>query len=256
MSPLLLTLIAIALVSIISLMGVFTLSLREERLRKSVFILVALAAGALLGDALIHLIPEAFEENSAPLVTSLAVILGILSFFVLEKFLRWHHSHGEAEFAPDHAHIHPVGHLVLVSDGVHNFIDGVIIGGAFLISPALGVATTVAIMLHEIPQEIGDFGLLISAGFSRGRALLVNALSACTAFLGGIAAFWISSLNEFAVPLIAAFAAGNFIYIAGSDIVPELHKTVGIKKSLLQFFMLVLGIGIMAFLTFFEGPGH
>jgi len=146
--------------------------------------------------------------------------------------------------------------LVLVSDGVHNFIDGVIIGGAFLISPALGIATTIAIMLHEIPQEIGDFGLLISAGFSRRKALLVNALSACTAFLGGVAAFWISSFTELAVPLIAAFAAGNFIYIAGSDIVPELHKTVGIRKSLVQVFMLMLGIGIMILLTFFEGPGH
>lgn len=256
MSPILLTFTAIALVSAVSLIGVFTLSLQEERLRKSVFILVALAAGALLGDALIHLIPEAFEESAAPLVTSLAIILGVLSFFILEKFLRWHHSHGDTEFAENHAHIHPVGHLVLVSDGVHNFIDGVIIGGAFLISPALGIATTVAIMLHEIPQEIGDFGLLISAGFSRRKALLVNALSACTAFLGGIAAFWISSFTELAVPLIAAFAAGNFIYIAGSDIVPELHKTVGIRKSLVQVFMLMLGIGIMILLTFFEGPGH
>lgn len=256
MSPLLLSVLAVGLISVVSLVGAFTLSFKESFLKKVLFFLIALAAGALLGDAFIHLIPEAFHEAESSLAVSLLILLGILSFFVLEKFLHWHHSHGEEEFSENHARIHPLGHLVLVSDGIHNFIDGLVIGIAFIVSPEVGIATTLAIALHEIPQEIGDFGLLIHAGFSRMKALAVNFASALLAFFGLIVAFTLAEVSELAIPLIAAFAAGNFIYIALADLVPELQKTTGVKKTGMQLLALFLGLSIMVGLMYVEAPHH
>lgn len=245
MTPLIQSILAVGAVSLVSLIGIATISLKEHLLRKALFLLISLAAGALLGDAFIHLIPEAFAESSNPLLISILIISGILTFFVLEKFLNWHHSHGEEEYSPEHGSIHPVGYLVIVSDAVHNLIDGLVIGAAFLVSPGVGIATTIAIALHEIPQEVGDFGLLLHSGFSRMKALAVNFLSALTAFVGLGIAFWLGSANETFVPLIAAFAAGNFIYIALADLVPELQKTTGKKHSIAQFFVVVAGITVM-----------
>jgi zinc and cadmium transporter len=252
MTPLIQGALAVGAVSLVSLIGITTLSLKQDFLKRALFLLISLAAGALLGDAFIHLLPEAFEEASNPLTVSLLVLAGILTFFVLEKFLHWHHSHGEDEFSAEHARIHPVGHLVLVSDGVHNLVDGLAIGAAFLVSPEVGIATAIAIALHEIPQEIGDFGLLIHAGFSRTKALLLNFASALTAFLGLGLAFWLSSLGESLAPLIAAFAAGNFIYIALADLVPELQKTKGGGRSVLQFVVIVIGLAAMVMLLGLE----
>lgn len=255
MEPLLQGAIAVLFISLVSIIGLFFLSMKQEVLRKMLFILISLAAGALLGDAFIHLIPEAYAEADTNLI-SLFILLGIFAFFVLEKFLRWHHSHGEEEFQEDHARIHPVGHLVIASDSLHNFIDGLAIGVAFLISPEVGIATTLAIALHEIPQEIGDFGLLIHAGFSRVKALLVNFLSALTAFLGLGVAFWIGESHEALIPFLIAFAAGNFIYIALADLVPELHKTVHGTRSALQLIVIVLGVALMFGLTLTESHAH
>lgn len=243
--------IAVLIVSLVSLIGVFTLSMQQAVLGRMLFLLISLAGGALLGDAFIHLIPEAFEHAN-PTTVSLLILAGILSFFILEKFLHWHHSHGDDEFSPEHARIHPLGHLVIASDGVHNLIDGLAIGAAFLVSPEVGIATAIAIALHEIPQEIGDFGLLIHAGFTRAQALLVNFLSALTAFVGLGIAFLIADMSEALIPLIAAFAAGNFIYIALSDIVPELHKTKGARNALLQFGTILVGILAMILLLGLE----
>lgn len=245
MTPLLEAALAVAAVSLISVLGLAGLSLRQDLLRRTLFLLISLAAGALLGDAFIHLLPEAFEEAGA-LAVSLSVLAGILSFFILEKFLHWHHSHGDDEFSSEHARIHPVGSLVLVSDGVHNLVDGLAIGAAFMVSTEIGIATAIAIALHEIPQEIGDFGLLVHAGYSRGKALALNFLSALTAFLGLGLAFWIGESGLHMAPLIAAFAAGNFIYIALADLVPELQKTKSGKRSLLQFVVIIAGVAVMA----------
>ncbi len=251
MSPIIMSIGAVGIVSLISLVGATTLSFKPAFLQRIIFLLIALAAGALLGDAFIHLIPEAFEQASTFSV-AISILVGILAFFILEKFLHWHHRHGDEEFAPDHARIHPVGQLVLVSDCVHNLIDGLAIGAAFLVSPEIGVATTIAIALHEIPQEIGDFALLIHAGFSRTRALFLNFFSALSAFVGLGIAFWLSESIENAVPLVAAFAAGNFIYLALADIVPELHKTTGIRNTLFQFAMVLVGLVAMALLLSLE----
>src|SRR3989344_2205335 len=152
---------SVIIVSLISLVGVFSLSIKEQLLRKYIFIFISLAVGSLLGDAFIHLIPEALETSANVALTSVLIISGILLFFILEKFLHWHH-HGEDESEP---HIQPVGNLILFSDGVHNLIDGIIIGVSFMASIPVGIATTVAVILHEIPQEVGDFTVLLHAGY-------------------------------------------------------------------------------------------
>lgn len=254
MTPLFMSLGAVLAISLISLIGLATLSLKEGALRKMLFLLISLAAGALLGDAFIHLLPEAFAEAD-PTSVSIFALAGILSFLVIEKFLHWHHSHGESD-EEEHARIHPLGHLVIVSDSVHNFVDGIAIGAAFLVSPEIGIATTIAIALHEIPQEIGDFGLLLHSGFSRARALFMNFVSALTAFAGVGIAFWLAETHGALVPLVAAFAAGNFIYIALADLVPEIHKTRGASRGIAQFLVILAGLAIMIGLTQVEAPGH
>ena len=240
--------ISIIIVSLISLIGVVLLSLREDLLRKYIFIFISVAVGALLGDAFIHLIPEAFSETDNSTRVSILIISGILLFFVLEKFLHWHH-HGEDM---DELDIHPVGKLILFSDGVHNFLDGIIIAASFMVSVPVGIATTIAVILHEIPQEVGDFAVLLHSGYTKKRALCLNFLSALTALLGAAAFFIIGgvaeSLNTYFLPI----AAGGFIYIAVADLIPELHKTKEAKHSFYQLTAVVLGVFAMVALTFME----
>ncbi len=241
-------LLGVVAISLVSLVGVFTLSIKEEVIKRYVFLLVSLAVGALLGDAFIHLIPEAFENSENPLVVSLLIVAGIVFFFVLEKFFHWHHHEDDtSEYT-----IHPVGKLVLFSDGVHNFIDGVVIGISFMVSIPVGVATTLAVILHEIPQEIGDFAVLLHAGYTRKRALWLNFLSALTALLGTCFAFLLGEVGESLVSWVLPLAAGGFIYIAVADLIPELHKTKKVKQSLSQLFSLILGVVLMAGLVLLE----
>lgn len=240
--------ISVVLVSIISLVGVFLLSIRKDILSKSIFVLVSLAVGALLGDAFIHIIPESFSESENMVLTSALIIFGILIFFVIEKFLHWHH-HGQDE---DIDHVHPVGKLVLVSDGIHNLIDGIIIGASFMVSVPVGVATTIAVVLHEIPQEIGDFAVLIHAGFSKKRATWLNFVSALLAFLGVFIAFAFRESSEAFISWVLPISAGGFIYIAMSDLIPELNKTKRLKDSFIQIVSILIGVLLMAALLFID----
>ena len=242
------TFVSVAVVSLISLVGVFALSLREDVLRKYIFIFMSIAVGALLGDAFIHLIPEALEDSTNATLTSILVIVGIIFFFILEKFLHWHH-HGEDK---EEIGIHPVGKLVLLSDGVHNFLDGIIIGASFMISVPVGIATTLAVILHEIPQEIGDFAVLLHSGYTKRRALWLNFLSALTAILGAIVFFVLGEVAEASSMYFIPIAAGGFIYIAVADLIPELHKTKEIKHSVFQLMAVTLGVLAMIGLTFLE----
>jgi zinc and cadmium transporter len=249
-------LLSVFIVSLVSLVGVFTLSFKETFLKRILFVLVGLAVGAFLGGAFLHLIPESLEAVGDAHKVSLYVLAGILLFFILEKFLHWHHSHGDSgedvhtqeEVVSNHR-ITPLGYLVLSSDALHNFLDGLIIAASFLVGVEVGVATTIAIILHEIPQEIADFGLLLHSGFSKAKALLFNFISALFAVLGAVLAIIAGSFFEHISPFVAAFAAGAFIYIAGSDLVPEIHKTRSPRKSLIQFVSIVLGIVIMLLLA-------
>ena len=240
--------VSVIIVSFVSLIGVFSLSLREEIVKKYISLFISLAVGALLGDAFIHLIPEAFENSPSPVIVSLLIIFGIIIFFIIEKFLHWHH-HGEDQ---ENTQIHPVGKLLLFTDGFHNLIDGIIIGVSFLISIPIGIATTLAVILHEIPQEIGDFAVLIHSGYDKKRALWLNFLSALTAVAGTIIALIFGNIVETFTVWIIPIAAGGFIYIAMSDLIPELHKTKELKYSTFQISTVLFGILLMVALLLLE----
>lgn len=239
-------------ISIISLTGVITLSLKEEVLHSGMHLFIGLAAGALLGDAFIHLIPKAFEAGIEGATFSVAILGGILFFFVLEKYLRWHNSHKNA----DHSECRPgefcavgktkpLGTLILVGDGVHNFIDGAIIAASYAVSIPLGIATTIAVALHEIPQEVSDFALLLHSGFRKARALFWNLGSALVAVVGAFAFFAVGGILERIEPLAITFTAGGFIYIAAANLVPELHETDHPGRSALELIAVLIGIALM-----------
>lgn len=236
------TLISVFLVSLISIIGILSILFKKELLEKIVFVLVCLAIGSLLGDSFFHLLPESYErlgENA-----SFYVMGGILFFFIMEKFIRWRHCH----IPTSEDHIHSIGFMNLIGDFFHNFIDGVLIAGSFATSLHLGITTTIAVILHEIPQEIGDFGVLIYAGYSPKKALIFNFISSLSAIIGAILALSIE-INPY---LIIPFTAGSFIYIAGSDLIPELQHNVKIKTSIIQLLSIIIGISIMGLLRLLE----
>ncbi|MFA7285949.1 MAG: ZIP family metal transporter [Candidatus Paceibacterota bacterium] len=239
--------ISVLVVSLVSFIGVFTLSLRAEVLKKYLTLFISLAIGALLGDVFIHIIPHAFEDGHNELAGML-FILGIFGFFILEKFFHWHHHENDSA----ENHIHPVGKLVLVSDGMHNFLDGIIIGASFLVSVPVGIATTIAVILHEIPQEIGDFAVLLHSGYSKIKALWLNFASALLSFLGLAFVFILGGSSEHLIEYIVPIAGGGFIYIALADLVPELQKSKRTKDFIAQIIFLMIGVGIMLLLTMFE----
>jgi len=239
---------SVLIVSMISLAGAITLSVRMERLKPYLFVLVSLAVGALLSDAFIHLIPESYEASGNSIGVALAIIGGILFFFVVEKFLHWHHHQGIEAAEPT---IHPVGKVVLVSDGVHNFIDGLIIGLAYTVSIEVGIATTIAVILHEIPQEIADFGVLLYSGYSKAKALWLNFASGLVAVLGAIVALMLGSSAEGLAEILVPIAAGGFIYVALSDLIPELHKMKSARQALIQLVAIGVGVATMFALTLF-----
>jgi len=242
------SIVSVFLISLVSLIGILTLTLNKDRLARLTSFLVSFAVGGLFGDAFIHLLPESFRELGTNLPVSLYVISGILIFFVLEKFLRWRHCH----IPTSEEHMHPLATLNLAGDAVHNLIDGMLVGASYMVSLPIGIATTLAVIMHEIPQEVGDFGVLIHGGLSVKKALTFNLLSALTAMLGAILAIVMGSeIEGFSLSLLP-ITAGGFLYIAGSDLIPELHHEVKASKSLLQFIMILLGVGVMALLIILE----
>lgn len=263
-------LLSVAVVSLLSLAGAVTLAITSLRRHRVMILLVALAAGSLLGDSVLHLLPEAIEawepaeepaageeeHHGFPLTLGLTILGGFFLFFLLEVGLRWGHAHGEPEHAlghdPSRHKIEPFGWLNLVGDGIHNFVDGVLIAVAFLANPATGVATAVAVGLHELPQELGDFGVLVRSGMRPARALMYNLLSALLAFLGAGLVLLVGIpedlLARFALPLIA----GGFLYIASADLIPELHHHTGWRDGSIVFLGMVIGVLSMAALLAFE----
>ena len=242
------SLASVVLVSLLSVIGIVFISISEAKLRQIVFVLVSLAVGSLFGDVFIHLLPQAFEKLETRLETSLYLLAGIFIFFVLEKFIRWRHQHDlESKNA-----IHPVGYMNLLADGVHNFIDGMIIGASYMTSVRVGIATTIAVAMHELPQEISDFGVLLHAGFSKKKALIFNFLSATLAILGTVLILLAGTTMHYFIASMLPLAAGGFVYIAGSDLVPELNKELEPAKSLVQLFAIATGVGLMLLLTLLE----
>ncbi len=239
--------LATFIVSLFSFVGVVSLALKDKILNKILLVLIGLSAGALMGGSLLHLLPEAIKKNDG-LDIYLLVLVGFILFFLIEKVLHWRHCHkGQCD-------VHTFHYMNLVGDSIHNFIDGLIMAASFVVSLPLGITTTIAIATHEIPQEIGDFGVLLYGGFSKKRAILLNFVVSLTAVLGGIVGFFLSSLVENIVLYILPFAAGGFIYIAATDLVPEIRKELDMRKYMATLLVFICGILIM-YVTklFFEG---
>jgi zinc and cadmium transporter len=215
--------------------------------------LVSFAIGALLGAALLALLPHALEspEIHGAHQVLLAVLLGLLGFFMLEKLVIWRHCHvEECEVHGGHFHAEAVeraqqraaGSLILIGDGIHNLVDGVLIAAAFLTSVELGVVTSLAVIAHEIPQELGDFAVLLNSGYSRGKALLFNVFASLTTVIGGVVAWYSLSLAQQAVPYVLAIAASSFLYIAVADLIPGLHKRPEFSATVQQLSLIALGV--------------
>jgi zinc and cadmium transporter len=245
-----LILAAVFLVSAVSFVGVLALYL-QKNLNELINYLVSFAVGGLLGAAFLDLLPNSIGTNAN---WGFFVLAGILTFFLIELYFHWHHHHTHAKC--HHKHIHPVGYLNLIGDGAHNFIDGMIVAASFMVSVPLGLVTTIAVIMHEIPQEFGDFGILIYSGFTKTKALIFNFASALTAVAGALVTyFFIGSLDNFSLYLIP-FAAGGFIYIAAADLLPEIHKHQGkeVYETVAQIGLIFLGIGLIWFIgMYFKG---
>ncbi len=227
--------------SAIALVGSLTLLLPQQVFVRLVYPLVALAAGSLLGGALFHMLPQAVGVlGNGPAVYGW-VALGIVAFLVLEQYLHWHHCH-----RPVATH-RPVGYLILVADGVHNFIGGLAVASAFLLDIRLGVITWLVAAAHEIPQELGDFGILVHSGWTRRRALIYNVASALTFLVGGIIAYLLA--GSVTVTVLVPFAAGNFIYIAAADLLPQLTRQEGLRDKVMHTVSFITGLGALYLLA-------
>jgi zinc and cadmium transporter len=236
-------LLSVILISLVSLAGLVTFKVKRQKLQKALIYLVSFSAGAMMGDVFIHLVPEIAQDGFLVL-EGIYVLSGIVTFFIIEKFIHWHHCHS-------HEGQEPFTWVNLMGDSVHNFIDGIVIAASYLVSLPVGFATTIAVFFHELPQEIGDFAVLLHGGFSRGKALFFNFLTALTAVLGAILALALSDVGGM-LTFFVPFAAGTLLYIAGADLIPELHKEVNVWKSLGQMICLLAGAGVMFALLLLE----
>lgn len=236
---LLYVILANVLVSSGSLIGVITLAMSRDFLGKILMSLVSLSAGTMLAAAFLHLLPESVKALGGELPFQLT-LLSFIGFFLLERFLHWRHCHDH-----DHPAIHTVGIMNLVGDSIHNFLDGALIAATFAINPGLGIITTLSIALHELPQELGDFGVLLHSGFTKKRAIFWNVVVSFTAILGGVLGYYAShTVTSFANYLIPV-AAGGFIYISATDLIPELKQETSTKKTISMIASFILGIVLM-----------
>ena len=226
-------LLATFIVSLISFIGILTLAIKHKTLNKILLSLVALSAGALIGIAFLHLLPESLDIKNP----FLYVLAGFILFFLIERVLHWQHCHEE------NCKIHTFAYMNLIGGAIHNLIDGLIIASSFLVSSALGIITTVAIAIHEIPQEIGNFGVLVYGGFKIKKALLVNFLVTLAKVLGGLIGFFVFRAYDVPLAYITGIAAGGFIYIAASDLIPELREKS--QNSITHLIIFLLGITLM-----------
>ncbi|HEX5676054.1 MAG TPA: ZIP family metal transporter [Azonexus sp.] len=259
MSTLASILIATAAGSLLSLLlaAVLALSARPNW----VPVLVSYAIGALLGASLLEVLPEAVQMKDGNIETVAKALLGgILLFFLLEKLVLWRHCHDDiCEAHGSHGHNHDHGRsglMITVGDTFHNFVDGIIIAGAFLVDFRLGVVTALAIIAHEIPQEIGDFLILLHSGYSRSRALLINLLTAVATMVGALVGYYALSMLEGWTPVLLGLAAASMLYVALSDLIPGLHRRAEIGATLQQLVLIGLGIGSVAMVGHFIGQAH
>lgn len=248
-------LIATLIVSLISFSGVFFLFLKKDLLNKVLLWLVAFSAGALLGGAFLHLIPKGLAQGDTNTFL-LFVIGGFCLFFVMENLLHWHHCHKHIEGQTQtkgHCSVKSLGYMNLLGDGLHNFIDGLIIASAFVIDFNLGIITTLGVVFHEIPQEVSDFGVLVYSGFKEKKALLFNFFSALLALLGAVIGYFVTTYINNVSFFLLAITAGGFLYISASDLIPELHKKDKTKQYLNSFAFFILGLAFMYAIKIISG---
>ena len=239
MDPLLLWIVGSGLLmSAIALVGSVTLILSEQTLKRILLPLVAFAAGSLLGGAFFHMLPASFAAGINEITIYVLILAGFAVFFGLEQFLHWHHCH-----RADTECKKPLTYLILIGDGLHNFLGGLAVTGTFLIDIRLGIVTWLAAAAHEVPQELGDFGVLVHGGWPRGQALFYNLLSALTFLLGGIIAYLASF--RFDVSFLVPFAAGNFIYIGAADLIPEIKAHADLRANMVHFAAFLAGAALM-----------
>ena len=246
--------VAVIIVSLLAFLGLFSFVIEQKKQKKFLIYFISLAAGALFGDVFIHLLPEIAKTSGFTFSVSLSLLGGVMVFFILEKIIHGQHYHGHDEHGKkSKKEIQPVAYMSLIVSTTHNFLDGVVIASAFLINIPAGVATAIAVGLHEIPHEVGSFSILLHGGFSRTKALFVNFISALFALLGAFLALWLSGFALQIHDIILPIAAGGLLYIAGSDLIPELHKeSEGFKAAVLQIVIFLFGIALMAALILLE----
>ena len=243
-------LLATLVVSLFSLTGIIALSLKDETLHRILFFLIAFSAGTILGAALFDLLPEAVEhiEGSGVYVY---IAGGFVAFYFLERFIYWYHGHGHYDDITEHDEEHATkgfAYLNVIGDGIHNFIDGMIIAASFNVGFSVGLATTIAVIFHELPQELGDYGVLIYAGFDRARALFLNFVAALSVVAGGIFAIFFLETVEALSGVLISFSAGAFIYLSASELIPELQREKDFWKSLAQFALFLAGLAVIWYL--------
>ena len=253
-SVVLYSIISVIIVSLITIIAAIPIYLKKKISQKHLVILLSISVGSLLGSVFIHFIPQIYKHEHK-LESALFIILGFVVFFILEKLIHWHHSKKCEKGECGHGHAYHLAPLNLIGDGIHNFLDGMVIAGSYIVSIPLGIAATTSIIFHELPQEIADFGILIYSGMNKTKALLFNFLSGLTAILRTILGLFLAgksgSYSEFIIP----FAAGNFLYIAASNLVPELHRHCKLWDTVAHIIAIAFGVSIMVAVSLFF-PAH
>lgn len=243
MHILIIILLATIINSFLGLVGLFTLWMKENIFFKVISMLVSFSAGVLIGGAFFHLLPESLEKNNSTLTFSI-VVISFLIFFIFEEYLHWHRC--------KNCKIHPYTYLVILGDAIHNFIDGIMIAISFFISIEIGIVTTILVLAHEVPQELGIFALLVHGGIEKKKSLKYSVLSQTTSILGGLVGYFLSTNIDKLSNYLLPFAAGGFIYIAASDLIPEIHKISKVEK-IKSLLMLCIGLAFIIILKVIFG---
>jgi len=258
LSPTLYAFLSVIIVSLISVLFATPLLLKKKVSNHTLLLLLSISVGVLLGAVFFDFLPEIFSASEGnEIKIGVYILTGFILMFILEKFVHFHHHHGHSKEAKPvgHSHAYSLAPMNLIGDGLHNFIDGLVIGASYLIDINLGIVVTVSIIFHEVPQEIADFGVLLYSGMSKKKALFFNFISALFSLLGaGISIFFASNIPGF-LSFILPFAAGNFLYIASSNLLPQLHRHCGLKESFIHILSLIGGVVLVLLLTVY-GPGH
>jgi zinc and cadmium transporter len=242
------------LVSLISVLVAVPFFWRKKVPRRTLLFLLSISVGVLLATVFLEFLPEAYEHASSTSI-ALTILAGFLLMFIVEKIVHWHHSTSCEEKDSGHSHAYSVAPVNLIGDALHNFLDGLVIAGAYMVNVHVGIVATLAVAFHEIPQEIADFGVLLYSGLSKMKALLFNLLSAFAAVIGCVIGLLLAERSAAFALLIIPFSAGNFIYIAAANLIPQLHRETKWKSIILHVFAILLGVALMLAVEVM-GPSH